>query len=56
MTHQFSFALPDGREEDLLLRVGDQATVRDICSQFHQQITSSFYADILLPKNYKAKL
>jgi len=26
------------------------------CSQFHQHITSSFCADIFVPKNYKAKL
>jgi len=28
----------------------------DPCSQFHQHLTSSFCADILAPKNYKAKL
>jgi len=25
-------------------------------SEFHQHFTSSFYVDILLPKNYQAKL
>jgi len=28
----------------------------DPCSQFHQHFTSSFFADILSTKNYKAKL
>jgi len=28
----------------------------DTCSQFHHHFKSSFCADILLPKNYKAKL
>jgi hypothetical protein len=29
---------------------------RQTCRQFHQHFTSSFRADILLTKNYKAKL
>jgi len=28
----------------------------DFCGQFLQQFTSSFYTDILPPKNYKAKV
>jgi len=28
----------------------------DTCSQFHQHFMSSFFAHILAPKNYKAKM
>jgi len=36
--------------------IGKNVDEIDHCCQYHQHFMSSFGADILLPKNYRAKL
>jgi len=45
-------------EYDLIIIIAIvlQAEAFPSCSQFHQHFMNSFEVDILLPKNYKAKL